>query len=68
MAFSDDDTDRLNLLNHRLADLVAESRHLRERWTYAAEDVKTWPDMNRAIQLFVSLQHVGEHVRDDRDQ
>ena len=67
MAISDDDTHQLNLLNHRLADLVAESRRLRERWTYAAADVKTWPDMNRAIQLFVSLQHVGEQVRDERD-
>jgi hypothetical protein len=48
VAISHDDTDRLNLLNHRLADLVAESRRLRERWTDAAANVKTWPDLNRA--------------------
>ena len=66
MAISDDETDRLNLLNHRLADLVAESRHLRERWTYAAAAVKTWPDMNRANQLFIRLPHVRERLlRDD---
>jgi len=68
VALSDDETDRLNLLNHRLVDLVTESRHLRERWTYAAANVKTWPDMTRATQLFISLSHVGKRLlRDNRD-
>lgn len=68
MALSDDDTDRLNLLNHRLADLVTESRRLRERWTDAAANVKTWPDVTQADQLFMSLPHVRERMlRDDRD-
>ena len=56
MAISDDDTERLNLLNQRLTKLVSESQRLRERWQGAATDAQTWPDMSRATQLFVSLQ------------
>jgi len=68
VAISHDDTERLNLLNHRLADLVTEGRHLRERWTDAAADVKTWPDMSPAAQLFISQPYVRERMlRDDRD-
>lgn len=52
----DDDTTRLNLLNERLTALVSESQRLRQRWTSAAIDARTWPDMNLATERLVSLQ------------
>ena len=66
MPLSDDDTDRLNLLNHNLTELMGESLRLRQRWMAAAVDAQTWPDTYFATQLFISLQHVSQKLRDDR--
>lgn len=62
---SDDDTTRLNLLSDRLTALVTESERLRRRCANAATDARTWPDMNLATQLLVSLQRERkpEHPR-----
>jgi len=68
VTISGDDTDRLNLLNHRLANLVIESQRLRKRCTSAAVDVRTWPDVTRADQQFMNLPHVRERMlSNDRD-
>ena len=51
-----DTAERLNALNRRLAMLVGERRALQYRWMLAATKANDWPDMRRAVELFVSIQ------------
>jgi len=51
-----DTAERLNALNRRFAMLVGERRALQYRWMLAATKANDWPDMRRAVDLFVSIQ------------
>ena len=51
-----DTAERLNALNRRLTMLLGERRALQHRWLLAATKVNDWPDMRRAVKLFVSIQ------------
>ena len=51
-----DTTEHLNTLNRQLATLVGERRALEYRWMLAATKAHDWPDMRRAVELFVSIQ------------
>jgi len=54
--------ERLNALNRRLAMLVGERRALQYRWMVAATKANDWPDMRRAVELFVSIQPVADRA------
>lgn len=55
-----DTAERLNTLNRRLIMLLGERRALQYRWTLAATKANDWPDMRRAVELFVSIQPAAD--------
>ena len=57
-----DTAERLNALNRRLAMLVGERRALQYRWALAATKANDWPDMRRAVELFVSIQPAADRA------
>ena len=54
-------TERLNALNRQLGVLLSEHHALQYRWSRAAMDANTWPDMRHATELFVSLPRDFKH-------
>jgi len=55
-----DTAERLNALNRRLTMLLGERRALQHRWLLAATKANDWPDMRRAVKLFVSIQPAAD--------
>ena len=55
-----DTAERVNALNRRLTTLLGERRALEYRWTVAATRANNWPDMRRAVDLFVSIQPAAD--------
>ena len=55
-----DTAERLYALNRRLTMLLGERRALQYRWTLAATKANDWPDMRRAVELFVSIQPAAD--------
>jgi hypothetical protein len=55
-----DIAERLDALNGRLTALLDERRALQYRWTLAATKANHWPDMRRAVDLFVSIQPAAD--------
>ena len=57
-----DTAERLNAMNRRLIMLLGERRALQYRWTLAATKANDWPDMRRAVELFVSIQRAADRL------
>ena len=57
-----DTAERLNALNRRLTMLLGERRALEYRWTLAVTKANDWPDMRRAVELFVSIQPAADRA------
>jgi hypothetical protein len=56
--------ERLNTLNRQLGVLLSEHHALQYRWSRAAIDANTWPDMRHATEPFISLQRDFKHQAD----
>jgi hypothetical protein len=56
-------TERIDALNRQLKTLVCERAALQYRWSRAATDANTWPDMRRARELLVSVQPTDKDLR-----